>query len=344
MPADPRRILVIRRDNIGDLVLTTPLIRALRRRYPSAWLGVLGTGYNIPVLAGHPDLDAVYAYDKAKHRPDRSRFSVYAATLGTLLSLRRQRPDLAILAGSGAQTQAARLAGLIRPRAVLGFVESGMPRTVSMPVPYGDGARLHAAEDVFRLGVPLGIGGAPGPCVLAADAAEAARFRATLASAGRGRRAVAVHVSARRVRQRWPVERFADLLGRLGAETEVLPVLMWAPGPADDPRHPGDDDKAAAILARLPEGAALPWPTRSLAELGGALSACTLMICADGGAMHVAAGLGVPAVALFGDSPRARWHPWGVPHAVLDGPDGDVAGIGVEAVLGAARGLLATAS
>jgi ADP-heptose:LPS heptosyltransferase len=336
----PRCIVLIRRDNIGDLVLTTPLIHALRERFPRTRLIVLGTRYNVPVLDGHPDIDAVYSYDKAKHRPDLPRLLVWIATLRTLLALRRERADLAILAGSGGQPQAARLARWIRPGAVLGFVEDGRPAGLDMPVPWGDGAHLHAAEDVFRLGGPLGIHGTPGPCVLKADTTQAHRFASAHAAAGYGRRAVAVHVSARRPRQRWPADRFAALIRALAARGGLLPVLLWAPGPEEDPRHPGDDGKAATIRAMVGDEPMLAWPTRSLAELSGALAGCCLMICADGGAMHVAAGLGVPIVALFGDSPPARWSPWGVPSRVLRGEGGDVNSLRMESVLEAADLLL----
>ncbi|MBM3273219.1 glycosyltransferase family 9 protein, partial [Candidatus Kaiserbacteria bacterium] len=48
--AQPRRILVIRRDNIGDLICTTPLLAALRKQWPHAWIGVLANSYNAPIL------------------------------------------------------------------------------------------------------------------------------------------------------------------------------------------------------------------------------------------------------------------------------------------------------
>ncbi len=56
-PVPPRRILVIRRDNIGDLLCTTPLLSALRRRFPEAWIGALVNSYTAPVLAGNPDVE-----------------------------------------------------------------------------------------------------------------------------------------------------------------------------------------------------------------------------------------------------------------------------------------------
>ena len=66
-PADIHRILVIRRDNIGDLLCATPLIHALRARFPHAALDVLANAYNAPILDGHPDIDRVVRYAKAKH-------------------------------------------------------------------------------------------------------------------------------------------------------------------------------------------------------------------------------------------------------------------------------------
>src|SRR5262249_6206403 len=72
------RSLVIRRDNIGDLVCTTPLIAALRRRYPEAWIAALVNHYAAPVLDNNPDLDAVFSYEKAKHLGDEeSRLASY---------------------------------------------------------------------------------------------------------------------------------------------------------------------------------------------------------------------------------------------------------------------------
>jgi ADP-heptose:LPS heptosyltransferase len=341
IPAVPR-ILLIRRDNIGDLVLITPLVHALRQRHPRAWIGVLGNTYNTPVLAGHPDIDEVFGYDKSKHRQDRSKFLVYADTARLLLRLRALHIDIAVLAGPGAQVHAARIAGWIKPRAVLGFLERGAPRGLTMAVEYGDGGMLHEAEDVFRLGAHLGVNGVPGPCVLAADAAAKARCEEALFRAGRpGRKVVAVHISARRPLQRWQTERFAGFMQDLHARIDVLFLLLWAPGTELDPRHPGDDSRANAILDMLePSVRCTPWHTRSLADLTGALAVSDLMVCADGGAMHVASGLGLPIVALFGDSPVRRWRPWGVESHVLHSDTNDVRDIHQEEVVSASVEIL----
>jgi hypothetical protein len=65
------------------------------------------------------------------------------------------------------------------------------------------------------------------------------------------------------------------------------------------------------------------------------------VICADGGAMHLAAGLGLPVVCLFGNSGAARWHPWGVPYRLLQKAPLDVADIAVDEVVAAFNSLRA---
>src|SRR6266853_4597357 len=116
------RILVIRRDNIGDLVCTTPLISALRKRYPGGHIAALVNTYNEAVLARNPDVDAVHAYEKGKHRgAARSIVSVYSDRLRLIMTLRKERFDYAILATPGFAPRSLRLARSARAPHVLGY-------------------------------------------------------------------------------------------------------------------------------------------------------------------------------------------------------------------------------
>jgi hypothetical protein len=94
----------------------------------------------------------------------------------------------------------------------------------------------------------------------------------------------------------------------------------------------GDDGKAEAFLGLSAGLPVHPVPTGRLEELIGALSLCDLMICSDGGAMHLAAALGKPIVALFGDSDPSHWGPWKTPHTVLQKPQREVTEISVDEV------------
>ncbi len=130
------RILVIRRDNIGDLVCTLPMIRRLRERYPDAWIGALVTRYNAEVLHDNPDLDAVFAYTKSKHlMQGESRLGALWQRLRVLWRLRHADLDLVLLPASGSQASAQRMARLVGAKRIIaqddvppeseGFARSG---------------------------------------------------------------------------------------------------------------------------------------------------------------------------------------------------------------------------
>ncbi|MFY9329110.1 MAG: glycosyltransferase family 9 protein [Georgfuchsia sp.] len=328
------KILVIRRDNIGDLVCTTPLLGALRTQLPSAHIAVLATRYNEAVLKGNPDIDALYSYTKAKHRhKGESLLSIYWCRLRMLLDLRRQNFDWILLPG-GFQASALRLAKFIGGRRIL------------VRGPEDEVAGSHEVEQSCHLLERMGLCFETPFARVVADATERGKIAARMADAWHSipHRIVGLHISARKPSQRWPAERFADLAKRISLEEDCALILLWAPGPSNDPRHPGDDAKAKGVLSLCEGIPVLPLPTGRLEDLIAALSCCDSVVCGDGGAMHLAAGLGKPVVALFGQSGIERWRPWAVPQAVLQKPSMDVVDITVNEVFSAWKSLQCASS
>lgn len=334
------RILLIRRDNIGDLACTTPLFSALRRRFPQAYLCALVTSYNRAVLDHHPALDKVVAYTKAKHLdPGESVIGCHLERLRLLLALRGERFDYCVLAAPGYQKRALSLARLVGARHVVGFVEEGKSHStlIDRPVPWRFDPAQSETEDVWGLARAFGIEGSPGGLEVTPAPSTTAQLQSRIATfhAGNGR-LIGVHLSARKPSQRWPGERFVELLRLLHRQHGCRFMLLWSPGSADNPRHPGDDEKAAEVLAMVGDDlSVLPVKTESLEELIAAISLCDDFICADGGAMHLAAGTGKPIICLFGDSDAKRWRPWGVPYRLLQTPNRSVAEIGAAEVAAA---------
>jgi len=311
-------ILIVRRDNIGDLVCTTPLIEALRARHPRAWIGALVNTYNAPVLDRNPSLDAVFAYEKMKHRSG-SLLGNVLHTVKTLARLRIARLDYALVPLS--TPQGLKLAGALKPQ-----------RLIAGDASYS-GMR-HEVERVFALGTSLGVHGAPGPMRVYPDPALQARVRAQLGDGP----VAAVHISARQEIRRWPLERYAAAIKAISSREKV--ALMWSPGPRSDPRHPGDDEAAARLLELLKEEKnILAVKTPDLATLIAAVSQIDWMLCPDGGALHIAAALGKPVVALWGDSPVQRWRPWQVPSVVVQPPSKNLADLPLLPVLDACAAL-----
>ena len=328
------KILVIRRDNIGDLVCTTPLIAALRLRFPQGWLGALVNSYNAPVLDGSPDLDEVFVYTKAKHRSHgESLPGILWRRLSMMRRLRLMGLDDVIIATTSPQPRVVTLARWLKPKRIIGFGDlDGLD--VSLPL---DGSDLHEVEDVFRVASIFGIEGQAPPCRVFSGGRPVPEQ-----SAPKGAITVGIHISARKPSQRWPAGRFAQTIKAISVQCPVRFLLLWSPGADDNPLHPGDDDKAKDVMENVGTAAAVTaTPTETLPQLIAALAECDMLICADGGAMHLGAGLGLPIVCLFGNSGSQRWRPWGVPYRLLQKPSADVADIDVGDVVDAFNALRA---
>jgi len=363
----PGRILVVRRDNIGDLVCTTPLIATLRTALPDAHIAALVNSYNAEVLARNPALDTVHVYTKLKHRaPGTSALRPLLARLALIRRLRRERFDVAVLARSGFDRHALAFVRLLGIPRVIGFAPAGeTPRGLTDALQVPDNAAMHEVESVWHLLAPLGIAAAPGPLRVFPDPALVAAWRgrfggkvgsdeATALQGGRARNALlavadggtallAVHVSAREASRQLSAAKWIDFLqGLRAAHPGVAPALFWSPGAEDDPRHPGDDAKAHGILSACAGLGVIPCPTATLDELMAGLACCNAFVGADGGALHVAVACGLPTVALFENSPfkLAHWYPWQVRHELVAAPTFAIGDIEPQAMVAAFTKLL----
>ncbi len=217
---DSPKLLIIRRDNIGDLVCTTPLLRALRAQLPAARIVVLATRYNAAVLAGNPDIDFSCAYTKVKHRAaGESALSIYLQRIQTILALRRERFDWILLPG-GAQPSSLRFARWIGGERLLVRGDEDML------------AGPHEVEQSCHLLARMGLHyETPAPRVVPA-ADELAHIDALIAGAlpQRPSRLVGLHISARKLSQRWPAESFGTTGTAPGGERYRIPAAVVTGG------------------------------------------------------------------------------------------------------------------
>jgi len=331
----PLQILVIRRDNIGDLICTTPLLHGLRRKYPDARISVLVSSYNVEVLKGNPDVNEVFVFLK-KHQKSHGygRLGMLWNRWRLRQTIRKRRFDNIILANGGW-----RYAHTLGGKQLIGFREPGEPnhRQPDVLAPDHGGFREHAVSKMAKLGALLGAEETLGATKLFPDTDLVAKEQARLVSLcwDPKRATAALHISSRKPDQRWPEESFVELAKTLISSCGIQLLLFWSPGAESDPMHPGDDGKAQRILDRLHGLPAYPCPTLEINQLIASLSLADQMICSDGGAMHVAAALKKPIVCFFGTSFVPEWHPWGVPYIALQKPSRQVADITVEETVAA---------
>lgn len=311
-----KKILIIRRDNIGDLVCTTPLFETIKARYPDASIHALVNSYNFAVLEGNPHISEIHVYEKLKHRKNLFRIPLaILKRLWLLLTLRRMNFDYAIVAGAGFQPRVINYLRWIRPVHVIGHIAPNHPasRMIDQGIPADQAQGLHQVEAVFNLLTRLGIHGPPGKVKVYANKRNPEDSQKN----SQRQLCVGVHISSRKPSQRWSTENFIEFIRYLRERQDASVILFWSPGAAENSKHPGDDSKAATILSQLNDPSVLPAPTSTLRDLIDQMAVPDLLVCSDGGAMHIAAGLAKPILCFFGDSDAAHWHPWGVPYELL---------------------------
>jgi heptosyltransferase-2 len=282
--ADGRaRILVVQSGFLGDVVLTTPILAALRRRFPSAELTMVVTPVAAPLVAHHPALDTVLLDDKRGHGRGLRGFAALAGRL------RAGRFTVALAAHKSLRTALAlTLAGV--PRRI-GF--AGVPGaslyTERVPRPL----ERHDRDRILALLAPLGAAlvtaGDRRPWV-ALDADTRARADALLCQARSENRALAgICPGSAWPTKRWPAHAYGELVRAL-EEGGYCCVLLGAPE-----ERPITASVRAAAGGR---GLDLAGAT-DVALLAAVLARMTVVVTNDSAPMHLASALAIPQVAIF---------------------------------------------
>jgi predicted lipopolysaccharide heptosyltransferase III len=292
---------------VGDVVFTTPAIRALRRHFPEATLDYLVEAGAAPIVRHNPHLDTVIEVGRPRGLA-RLRYDLALA-----LRLRRTRYDLAIDFHGGPRS-----AWLVRATGApqrIGYDIPGRRALYTTRVPWHPSLLppRHSVLNQWDLLTPLGIG-APDPDVDAVEMVTGAAARtaadARLIAAGVPADAplVVLHVSASNPFRRWPRESFARVAVALARADRRRRIMITA-GPseadaaiavADEAAREAGDDAAAIVRCGEPP----------LEELHAIMTRAQLFIGGDSGPLHVAATTGVPIVALFGPTLPERSMPW----------------------------------
>jgi lipopolysaccharide heptosyltransferase II len=301
-PPVPRSILVVRLDHLGDLLMTTPAIAALRRTFPDARIDLLAAPWGRGIVEGNPHLDRVLEAAAPWYDPRKGELPRVEEILRVSARLRREPYDWAFDMRGDPRVVLFHLLPAARRR--FGFSGLGLSRLLTDALPY-DRRRppLDLSLDLARMsGARPSPGAAGRRPVLAVGAEARARAAGLLGAAGLPPDAefVVVAPGSNRPNARWGIPRFARLCD--GLQDRGLRVLLSG-GPADAPitsevaslsRHPVED-----LAGRLP-----------LADLAALLERALLLVTNDSGASHVGAAVGCPTVAIFGPTDPALTFPY----------------------------------
>lgn len=310
--AQSPRILVMRLDRIGDVVLSTPVVQQLRAAYPSALITILVQPACRELVEGNPDLDDVLLYDK--HRRHRGIFS----TIGFAWGLRRYRFDtVLVLHPTNRSHWIAWFAGI--PRRIGYDRKSAWLLTQRLVHRKQEGAK-HEAEYALEFLPTMGCTPTAPQLFVPIRLEAKRRVEAVLREAEMqpSDRLVVLHPSSSDANRRWSAERFAQLGDQLIVSHRVRVILVGGA----EPMHA----EAALSVARRMRQPSLNLAGRlSVGELACVLQRAQALVSNDSGPVHIAAAVGTPVVAIFGRNQPGvnaiRWRPLGEGHVVLERPD-----------------------
>jgi lipopolysaccharide heptosyltransferase II len=299
-----RRILIVRVDLLGDVVLSTPAVRALRRAYPEATVDMLVQAPYASILEGDSDIHRVLTWNPHVWRAPRNWFNLatWRETVDALKRMRAPRYDLALSVSGDIGSIVTRLSNARRR---VGYEKEAYRDFMTDPVPGGRyNGRAHETSYVLRLAEAAGAKPQPGderPRLIVTPEVDA-QMRVTL-SAARATLAIpsgpliALHAGAQNGQaKRWPARHWATLAVRLATELGALVVLTGAPNEA--PLAEKIKNAAGAPLLNLCGKTSLP-------QLKALLAQADLVISGDSGPMHIACAVGAPVIALHGPTDPA---------------------------------------
>lgn len=291
------RFLLIRLTALGDVVLTEPIIRALRRRYPEAAIDFVTEARYAPLVQELFNVDHAIGWDRrgedrgaAGLKKVRARLPVqeYSAVIDLQGKLRTR---------AFAQLITAERRYTLKKR-------SGMKSLLAI---FGHDPPIddrHASEVYLS---------ALGPLELAQDFDPQPRIGrpAPLINRVKSERLIGLSPAATHATKRWPAERFAELADRLASVRPDTRFILIG----------GEGDRATLDLIRAATETAIIDPCDVAAldvpALARVLASLDLLISVDTGPAHLAAAFGIPVAAIFGPTSTVRWGPRGPAHRVV---------------------------
>ncbi|MEI2265790.1 glycosyltransferase family 9 protein [Erwinia sp. CGal63] len=322
-----RRILVIRIDFLGDMVCTTPLLQALKTRWPQAEIHVLANKYNASVLDNNPAIARVhhYVYSKNYEKNIRPGFLNYLKDrVKLILTLRGMKFDLLVIPNGGMNKNAINFARQLNVadcrwhNADTEFDDRVEAHVATRPL-------LHEALSGFMLVPELGKPDIRQlrPYVFPCEK-QSAYWQHYLGEKRKPR--LGLFVSNKSAERRWPLQKWQLLSERFAENCEIIVVLSPQETLADEWQR---NNSVRCIT------------TQTVAGLIAAMTQLDIVISADSAPVHLASALQIPLVALFESRPEKyrRWHPLGV-QSVLLHQGRQVSDIAVDAVCSAVTKLL----
>ncbi|MBN2753819.1 MAG: glycosyltransferase family 9 protein [Candidatus Goldbacteria bacterium] len=293
-----KRVLIIRPGAIGDVLLTTPFIRALKKALPDAVIDYVAAPFPAKILEGNPYLSNVTVFDKNRYKSANfivkafNDFKFYTALAGN-------KYDLVFdLFGNLRSALMAFLSGA-RYRAGFTFRIRKYLYNIKVKPAQDPMYNVHYHTQLLTaIGIPED-GEELDFIIPEAEKAKAAQFINTVKSGGP---VIGINPSGTWPTKRWPEEKFGELAGLiLNGIKKSSVIVLWGPG---------EQHMAEKVLKNCPvkQGIIIA-PQTSLKELAALIGQMDVLVTNDGAPKHIAVAMKTPAVTVFGPTNSISWNP-----------------------------------
>ncbi len=299
------KILIVQIAGIGDLVLATPAIDALREAFPSARIDLLTSPRSTDLLASLKTIDIIYSFDIEKFRNPLSIrvLSALAVFKAQILPLRRNKYDAIISMNNVSSTRGGLTIGLLF-QAISAKLWVG--RNTNNRAPYFDLALIESSSDpvpeaLTKLNLVAKLGASPAPRAAQLPISSDDRTKASELLKD-GAEWVAIIPGANYEAKAWPEDGFSGVSSAV-LKRGLSVVLLGGPGDAQRALSVENSvtskGKILNLVGKL-----------SLVETAAVLQQTVLTVTNDTGPMHIAAAVGSPLVVIYGPSNSTRYQPW----------------------------------
>jgi predicted lipopolysaccharide heptosyltransferase III len=296
------KILLIQLRRLGDLILTTPAISALREHLPAAQIALAVSGESAPLLPAIQGLRQTFL-TKRGVRDLSAWMEIRRAGFDCVVDFTRNDRSAWLTFLSGAPqrivSDRVKIKSKIRARFYNEFVDCAMKQ-------------MHTADYYLALLQPLGISTAANDPMLELPAATEQRASSIIADQIHHQRFAIFHPGSARVEKFWEPERWADIIEFAAKGLGLFPVLSG-----------GSTELERAHLTAIQKKLHTPVLDLSgqldLLSLAALIERARLLVTVDSAPMHLASAAGTPQVILFGPTNPFHWRPRKSPAAILFG-------------------------
>jgi len=311
-----RNILIIRRNNIGDMVCAIPIFKTIRREFPQAHIAVLADSTNAGIIKGASFVDKVIVYKKG-----RGIYKNKYLACWRLFRQNRTKFDLAIALKIGFSSTLSLITLVSRARLRTGCMpEKWNPLQLCYNLPvsgWREWKSIHHIDALLEFIKAVGIESSVKDISIEITSDSKNKVKNFLEEKNihTDGNIIILNISNNKPENTWSTERFKETAEILSKQYRTTYIITSTPSDKDEAlRLLKEIDPAPPLLAfaRKQRGCrAFYFETPEVMDFAALVAEAALLICGEGGAMHIGAGVHTPTISLWGSRRPVKWMPYG---------------------------------